>query len=59
MNNTELLAIFDREQRRDVVSPDVVREVTPHVVRHVPRHAGARWGWIVYSQLAGCERRCA
>ncbi len=55
MDKTELLAIFDREQRRDDVSPDSLREVTPHVVRHVPRHADARWGWVIYSQLAGAD----
>jgi GNAT superfamily N-acetyltransferase len=55
MNQTELLAIFDREQRRDSVSPDALREATPHVVRHVPLHDGARWGWIVYSQLTGAD----
>jgi GNAT superfamily N-acetyltransferase len=55
MNKTETLAIFDREQRRDDVSHESRREVTPYVVRHVPRHAGARWGWIVYSQLNGAD----
>jgi len=55
MDNTEILAIFDREQRRDDVSPDSLREVTPYVVRHVPRHADARWGWVIYSQLAGAD----
>ncbi len=51
MESTELLVIFDREQRRDVTSPGALREVTPHVVRHVPLQPDARWGWIVYSQL--------
>ena len=55
MDNKELLAIFDREQRRDANEPASRREVTPYVVRHVPQYADARWGWVIYSQLAGAD----
>ncbi len=55
MNKTEILAIFDREQRREGVSHESLREVTPYVVRHVPRHEDVRWGWIVYSKLTGAD----
>jgi GNAT superfamily N-acetyltransferase len=51
MNVIELLAIFDREQRRELTSHDMRCEVTPYVVRHVPQHPHSRWGWIVYSAL--------
>ena len=35
MTHDELLAIFDREQRREIEFPNIRREVTPHTVRHV------------------------
>lgn len=49
----QLLAIFDQEQRQDVRSFDVQREVTPHVVRLIPRKGlESDGGVVVYSCLS-------
>jgi GNAT superfamily N-acetyltransferase len=48
----QLLAIFDQEQRQDVRYFDVQREVTPHVIRFVPRQGlESDGGVVVYSCL--------
>jgi hypothetical protein len=48
----QLLAIFDQEQRQDVRFFDVRREVTPEVVRFVPREGmESDGGVVVYSCL--------
>jgi hypothetical protein len=49
MKISELLAIFDQEQRREVMFYGSRREVTPEVVRHVD--VDAHEGYILYSQL--------
>jgi GNAT superfamily N-acetyltransferase len=51
LTHAELLAIFDREQRRDVEFPNVRREVAPHVIRHVPLEGMAGGCFIAYSCL--------
>ncbi len=52
MDRNELLAVFDREQRRDVTYYGTRREVTPEVVRHIPdENEGLGGGAILYSQL--------
>ena len=51
MTHTELLALFDREQRRDVAYPNIRREVTPQVIRHVPLDGMAGGCFILYSSL--------
>jgi hypothetical protein len=50
MDHAQLLAIFDQEQRRDVMFYGSRREVTPEVVRHVVTEAHGG-GYILYSQL--------
>src|SRR5512140_2458428 len=50
MNNEELLALFDVEQRRDVIWPDGIREATPEVVRH--RHPQRKNVVVLYSDLS-------
>lgn len=50
---SELLALYDQEQRRDIVYPDMTREVRPHVVRYT-RPAPGR-NFILYSDLAGAD----
>ena len=50
MNKSELIALYDQDQRRDVRYPDIRREVTPTVVRHV-NTSGAKEGMLVHSQL--------
>ena len=49
MDRDDLLALFDREQRREVVYNDSIREECPNLVRHRPRVGG--FGFIVYSRL--------
>ncbi len=49
----DLLALYDREQRRDIIYPDMAREVRPHVVRYT-RSAPGR-NFILYSDLAGAD----
>jgi hypothetical protein len=39
MDHSQLLAIFDQEQRRDVMFFGSRRELTPEVVRHVDMDA--------------------
>jgi predicted GNAT family acetyltransferase len=49
----QLLAIFDEEQRQDVRFFDVKREVTPEVVRFIPREGmESDGGVVVYSCLS-------
>ena len=49
MDQAELLAIFDREQRIEVQVPGVIREDTGRVIRNRGLHE--RSGFIVYSAL--------
>lgn len=51
MKPDELLALYDQQQRLDIVYPDTRREVTPHVVRHVSVAVDAGEGMIIYSRL--------
>ena len=51
MTHDELLAIFDREQRREIEFPNIRREVTTHTVRHVVP-PGDPWGaFLSHSRL--------
>ncbi len=50
MNKSQLIALYDQDQRKDVEYPETRREVTPDVVRHIDT-SGAREGFITYSQL--------
>ncbi len=50
MNKSQIIALYDHDQRKDVEYPDMRREVTPNVVRHVDT-SGNREGVIMYSQL--------
>lgn len=50
MNKSQMLALFDQDQRIDVQYPHMRREVTPNVVRHV-NTSGSGEGTIVYSRL--------
>ncbi len=49
MNLTDLRALYDREQRLDIVWSDAERTELPHLVRHVT-HDGTR-GFVLYSNL--------
>lgn len=51
MDAAELLAIFDREQRRDVEFPGLRCSTTPQVVRCVPEPGFGGNGYIQFSNL--------
>ncbi len=50
MNKSQTIALYDQDQRKDVEYPDMRREVTPNVVRHIDT-SDTREGLISYSQL--------
>jgi hypothetical protein len=50
MNKSQIIALYDQDQRKDVEYPGMRREVTPNVVRHVDT-SGTGEGMIIYSQL--------
>jgi GNAT superfamily N-acetyltransferase len=49
MNLTDLRALYDREQRLDIVWSDAERTELPHLVRHVT--LDAERGFVLYSNL--------
>jgi GNAT superfamily N-acetyltransferase len=51
MNQAELLALFDRQVRYEAEDPLSDRTETPGVVRIAPLDEGARWGWVIWSDL--------
>ncbi len=55
MEHTELLALFDREQRREVVFPGYRREVTPDVVRMTPVKLPYDEGAVIWSDLSATD----
>jgi hypothetical protein len=50
MNNSQIIPLYDQDQRKDVEYPEGRREVTPNVVRHIDT-SGTGEGMITYSQL--------
>ncbi|NCF68230.1 MAG: N-acetyltransferase [Chloroflexi bacterium] len=50
MNKSQIIALYDQDQRKDVAYPNMRREVTPNVVRHIDT-SGTGEGIITYSQL--------
>jgi hypothetical protein len=50
MNKSQLIALYDQDQRKDVEYPDMRREITPNVVRHIDI-SDSREGVVIYSQL--------
>lgn len=50
MNKSQIVSLYDQDQRIDVEYPDTRREVTPHVVRHIDT-SGVGEGFISYSQV--------
>lgn len=51
MNKSQIIKLYDRDQRIEVEYPDTRREVTPQVVRHT-NTSGSGEGAIIYSQLS-------
>jgi hypothetical protein len=50
MNRSDILAMFDQEQRKDIEYPTMRREVTPNVVRLVDKSEICE-GMVIFSQL--------
>jgi hypothetical protein len=50
MNKSQMIALYDQDQRKDIEYPDMRREVTPKVVRHI-NTSNTGEGAIIYSQL--------
>jgi hypothetical protein len=50
MNQTEIIALYDQDQRKDVEYAGARREITPNVVRHVDL-SGRGEGAVIYTQL--------
>ena len=50
MNKSQMIALYDQDQRKDVEYPRKRREVTPNVVRHI-HTSDTGEGMIIYSQL--------
>lgn len=53
MDRTEMLALFDRFERREAVAVGQRLERTPHLVRHVG--VPGQPSWIVWHDLAGAD----
>jgi len=50
MNKSQIIAIYEQDQRKDLEYPNTRREITPNVVRHInPSDIGE--GFISYSHL--------
>ncbi len=50
MNKSQIIALFDQDQRKDIEFPGLRREVTPNVVRHIDASDTGE-GMITYSQI--------
>jgi hypothetical protein len=50
MNKSQMILLYDQDQRIDIEYPSVRREVTPNVVRYIDT-SGTGGGAVVYSQL--------
>jgi hypothetical protein len=55
MERSELLALFDRQVRFEAEDPlsdrHALPDGSPRVVRIAPLDEGARWGWVIWSNL--------
>lgn len=50
MNKSQIIALYDQDQRKDITYPNMRREVTPNLVRHIDT-SDAGEGIITFSQL--------
>ena len=50
MNKSQMITLYDQDQRKDVEYPDMRREVMPTVVRHIDT-SNTREGVVSYTQL--------
>ena len=51
MDTSQIIRLYNEDQRKDVEYPDARREVTPTVVRHID-NSGSGEGAVIYSQLS-------
>jgi GNAT superfamily N-acetyltransferase len=51
LNTQEILALFDQEQRRDVIYAGLRREETPTVVRHITDQVDRGESMVIHSRL--------
>ena len=51
MDTSQIIRLYNDDQRKDVEYPDARREVTPTVVRHID-NSGSGEGAVIYSQLS-------
>ena len=51
MENTEMLAIFNKEIRRECERPNKQRQVLPNIVRYTPMDGGSGGSFISWSDL--------
>jgi len=51
MNIEQTLTLFDQEQRIDLSFPNIRREATPYVVRHIDLSENEPESWVIYSRL--------
>jgi len=50
MTLSDLISLYNQDQRIDIVYPDIIREATPHVVRHIGRFSGGE-SFVIHSSL--------
>ena len=50
MHRSQMIALYDQDQRKDIEYPDMRREVTPNAVRHIDA-SDSREGIVSFSQL--------
>ncbi len=51
MNLDKILKLYDKEQRIELTYPDIERQVTPYIVRHISLSSSHPESWIIYSSL--------
>jgi predicted GNAT family acetyltransferase len=54
MDRSQILALYDQDQRQEIEFPGLRREVTPHVVRHISL-SGLGGGLVSYSQITAAN----
>jgi len=54
VDKPQVVALYDQDQRREVEYPDMRREVTARLVRHVDT-SGTREGAVIFSQLSAAD----
>ena len=55
MNKSQLIDLYTQDQRRDVVYPDIRREITLTIIRHVDISESEGGGTVIYSELTAAN----